>query len=174
MVWSRETSCGRETSKTRERLLPYLCGKGVDLGCGTDKLNSSALGVDRYPYHEVDFLSDVTKLDYFENNFFDYVYSSHTLEDIDDTKKTLKEWWRILRPGGFLILYLPHRSHYPNIGTPGSNPAHKHDFIPYDIIRIMPEVGRYKIVHKATYSEGNEYSFLLIIKKLGKERNKNV
>ena len=39
---------------------------------------------------------------------FDYLVSSHCLEHCPDTLRTLSEWHRVLRPGGHLILILPH------------------------------------------------------------------
>ena len=55
----------------------------------------------------------------------------------EHTQAVLREWWRVIRPGGHLVLYLPHKAHYPNIGQPGANPAHKHDFLPEDIVKAM-------------------------------------
>ena len=166
MVWHRETSQGSETSKTRERLLPYLFGKGLDLGCGSDKISKSALGVDWFTGPGVDFFADIRSLPFFETESFDFVYSSHALEDIEDTEKTLREWWRLVKRAGYLILYLPDKLLYPNIGQPGGNPAHKHDFVSGDIISIMAKIGNYMLKHDKIYSCTNEYSFLLVFQKL--------
>ena len=38
----------------------------------------------------------------------DYVFSSHCLEHIRDWRGTVAEFRRVLRPGGTLLLYLPH------------------------------------------------------------------
>lgn len=166
MVWDPKTSRGRETTKTRFRLQSYIYGEGVDLGCGCDKVNSKAIGVDKIAVPGVDFLSDVRKLNFFEDNSFDYVYSSHTLEDLEDTRAALVEWWRILKPQGFLILYLPNKNLYPNIGQPGANIAHKHDFVSSDITEIIGTIGGFSVEHEKLYGGGNEYSFLLIVRKI--------
>ena len=166
MVWDPKTSRGQETSKTRYRLQPYLHGKGADLGCGFDKISPQALGVDKIAVPGVDFVCNVTSLNFFEDEFFDFVYSSHTLEDIEDTRAALIEWWRILKPQGFLILYLPDKNLYPNIGQPGANIAHKHDFIPSDIIHILQTIGGFSVEQQKLYGGSNEYSFLLVVRKI--------
>ena len=43
-----------------------------------------------------------------ENGSYDFVLSSHNLEHFANPVKALKEWQRVLRPGGSLILVLPH------------------------------------------------------------------
>ena len=46
------------------------------------------------------------KLDY-ENSTFDIVIASDCLEHIDDDKKALKEWCRVLKNEGKLIIFVP-------------------------------------------------------------------
>ena len=43
----------------------------------------------------------------FPDNTFDVVVSSDSLEHIEDDSKALKEWLRILKPGGKLYLFVP-------------------------------------------------------------------
>ena len=45
----------------------------------------------------------------FPDNFADFVYSHHSLEhvNIGDVVPTLKEWWRILKPGGLVNINVP-------------------------------------------------------------------
>lgn len=38
---------------------------------------------------------------------YDFVFASHTLEHIVNPLKALKEWCRVLKPGGLLLLVLP-------------------------------------------------------------------
>jgi ADP-heptose:LPS heptosyltransferase len=101
----------------------------------------------------------------FADACMDFVYSSHTLEDQEDTVGTLREWWRVVKPGGYLILYLPHKDFYPNIGQPGANPAHKHDFLPVDVINVMRELGGWDLEVNQERNLGNEYSFLQVFRK---------
>lgn len=40
---------------------------------------------------------------------FDFVVSEHVLEHLGNPLKALREWGRVLKPGGKLFLFLPHR-----------------------------------------------------------------
>ena len=43
----------------------------------------------------------------FEDNTFDIVTSWHVIEHVDDVRATLNEWYRVVRPGGLLVLETP-------------------------------------------------------------------
>jgi SAM-dependent methyltransferase len=43
----------------------------------------------------------------FKNNSFDALIAADILEHMLDDDKTLSEWHRVLRPGGYLILFVP-------------------------------------------------------------------
>src|SRR6516165_1499209 len=107
-----------ETSKCRERLAPFCLGYGVDLGFGGDPITETAIRIDMpHPYartgsYEVQLGGDATKLHWFNDNVLDYVYSSHLLEDFEDTRTILLEWLRVLRPGGRLIVFCPDEQVY--------------------------------------------------------------
>jgi ADP-heptose:LPS heptosyltransferase/predicted SAM-dependent methyltransferase len=172
MVWRAEDPCGDETAKIRWELPQYTRGRGLDLGCGPSKAFPHFIGVDNYTDTQLfgiqmkpDVVCNVTKLDVFGSASMDFVYSSHCLEHVQDYKGALKEWWRVIRPGGHLCLYLPHKEHYPNIGTEGSNPDHKHDFMPADIVDAMREVGAWDLVRNEDRSEEREYSFFQVYRK---------
>lgn len=44
----------------------------------------------------------------FGNETVDTVHSSHVLEHVADDIATLREWFRVLRIGGYLIIFVPH------------------------------------------------------------------
>ncbi len=48
-----------------------------------------------------------------------------------DPKVALKNWWRVLKPGGYLIIYLPHRDLYEKKKNLPSrfNTNHTHFFL---------------------------------------------
>ena len=166
MTWSPQKSCGQEATKIRPRLKEYLIGNGLDLGCGPDKIHPEALGVDVAPFPGVNYVLDVRDLYPFKKQTFDYVFSSHTLEDLEDPLDALKEWSRVLKSGGLLILYLPHKDLYPNLGQEGSNPAHKNDFVEQTIIDFLGLIGKFRILVTERRDEENEYSFLIVARKL--------
>jgi hypothetical protein len=67
------------------------------------------------------------------------------------------------------VLYLPHRDLYPNIGTEGANPDHKHDFVPERHRGCAHGAGlrHFDVLVNEVRDEGNEYSFLLVMRKRG-------
>lgn len=109
-----------ETSKVRHLVIGYCNGHGCDIGFGGDKIKKEdCIGIDyANPYthtggDKVDIACDVIneKIPVADNTF-DYVYTSHLIEDFKDTKKGLEEFIRILKPGGNLILVFPDQKVY--------------------------------------------------------------
>lgn len=112
-----------------------LAQKGIDLGSGGDPISDNALSVDitdKPPYGgRVDRILDASKSLPFKDGEFDFVYSSHLLEDFDNPFIVLKEWLRILKPRGWLFLLVPHRTRYQeHCKANGTlpNQAHRHEF----------------------------------------------
>src|ERR1700732_884774 len=107
-----------ETAKFRGRLGPFCVGYGLDLGPGGDPITEAAIGVDlpnpysRAGHQPVQLGGDAARLHWFREGVLDYVYSSHLLEDFEDTKSVLIEWLRVLRSGGRLIIFCPDQQVY--------------------------------------------------------------
>jgi ADP-heptose:LPS heptosyltransferase/predicted SAM-dependent methyltransferase len=174
MVWRIDDPQGNEAAKVKHEVVRYTRGKVLDLGCGPSKAFPHFVGVDSGKDTElfgIDMKPDVvipdcTDLSHFESGIADAIFSSHLLEHIPDYRAALAEWWRVLRVGGHLCLYLPHRDLYPNVGTHGANPDHKHDFVPANIIDALVMAGAmFELQVNETRSEGLEYSFLLVLRK---------
>lgn len=49
---------------------------------------------------------DITDIQ-FPPETFDVVYCSHVLEHVPDDRKAMREFWRVLKPGGWAILNVP-------------------------------------------------------------------
>jgi predicted SAM-dependent methyltransferase len=112
MVWKIDNPQGNEAAKVKYEVVEYTRGRGLDLGCGPFKLYSHFTGVDNghhWGTQGADIVQDCETLDMFASQSCDFVFSSHLLEHIEDYKAALKEWWRVIKPGGHLILYLPHK-----------------------------------------------------------------
>jgi len=175
MVWRATDPEGNEAGKMLWELVPYTRGFGLDIGCGACKAFPHFLGVDN-KRDTVLFntqmapdlpVEDGCKLPMFADGACDFIFSSHMLEHVEDFKAALKEWWRIVKVGGHLCLYLPHKDFYPNIGQTGGNKDHKHDFVPQDILDAMDEVGAdWDCRRSEDRNEGGEYSFFQVFKKL--------
>lgn len=174
MVWRKDGPQCHEVAKIRWELVPYTRGRGLDLGCGPEKGFPHFRGIDSNVDEKMfgiaatgaDFIIPTCEvLEDFATGSQDFVFSSHLLEHIEDYRAALKEWWRVLKQGGHLCLYLPHKELYPNIGADGANPDHKHDFMPQDIVDAMLKIGGWDLVRNEDRNEGTEYSFFQVYRK---------
>lgn len=174
MVWRAEDPQGNEAAKVKFDIVPFVAASGLDLGCGPAKVFEHFIGIDSGIDTQLFGIAmkpdivvkDCARLAMFADGATETVFSSHTLEHIEDYQAALAEWWRLVSVGGHLILYLPHCDLYPRIGTPGSNPDHKHDFAPEDIVQAMTGIGcNWDLLVNETRSQGREYSFLQVYRK---------
>jgi SAM-dependent methyltransferase len=177
-----------ETSKAKKRRVmeeffkKYCNGLGLDIGYGGDLIVPNAEGWD-FEHGDARFLQGV------EDSKYDFVYSSHTLEHVDDAEESLFNWFRVIKPGGYLILYVPHRDLYEKKARLPSrfNSTHQRFFLidkealP-DTVGIIPLINRslknFEIIYCKECSEGHtitdpekhsdgEYSIEAVIRKTG-------
>lgn len=82
--------------------------KKLHLGCGYLRL-PGFVNIDTRDLPGVDVIAQVDKLARFEDNSVDLIYACHVLEHFPrrDTQRVLKEWYRVLKPGGSLRLSVP-------------------------------------------------------------------
>ncbi|MFT3748446.1 MAG: class I SAM-dependent methyltransferase [Agriterribacter sp.] len=112
-----DRSVGEEARKTFKEKLEsgffdkYMPGVGLDIG-GTGYIDNvlpilpGAIIVDLdYPGYDGETLP-------FKTNSQDYVYSSHCLEHISDYKNAIREWHRVTKENGFIIIAVPHKYLY--------------------------------------------------------------
>jgi ADP-heptose:LPS heptosyltransferase/predicted SAM-dependent methyltransferase len=173
MVWRATDPQGNEAAKCRYDLVPYLGTTCLDIGCGPHKVFPHFLGLDSGKDTRLfgiemkpDLVGDCERIPLFADGAFDTVFSSHTLEHIVDHQAALAEWWRLVKVGGHLILYLPHRDLYPNIGTEHGNPDHKHDFVNDDIrVAMVGAAADWTLLVDEKREQLQEYSFLQVYRK---------
>lgn len=179
----------KETSKARARrerqgFFDRFCqGAGLDIGYGGDLIVPTARGWDVED-------GDAQELPGVGPNSFDFVYSSHLLEHIQDPAKAVARWWDVVRPAGYLILYLPERDLFEKrTRLPSDFSAdHKHFFLldrddPPDTIGVLPLIHRMlrgaEIVYGTICNEGyrdpgsgshpeGEYSIEIVVAKQAK------
>lgn len=139
----------------------YVDGFGLDIGCGYDPLNAARSAEPGqffdFPLDVREYLKAGGKIGYaptaiplgwdmchghgdahllegIPNNTFDYVHSSHLLEHLEDPVAFLRRAFEVLKPGGFLLLLVPHRDRYENRRLLPSrwNEDHKSFWLPED------------------------------------------
>lgn len=87
--------------------LKYLHGAGLAIGAkgytnSTEPEITNAINLDLdYPDYDGITLP-------FADNSQDFVYSSHVLEHIEHVPETIREWFRVLKPGGYMFIVVPH------------------------------------------------------------------
>lgn len=112
----------------------YFAGDGLDIGGKPDPLS---LYVELFPLlnsvrtwdledGDAQFLESV------QDNSYDFVHSSHCLEHLHDPNQGLANWFRVIRPGGFLVVTVPDEDLYEQGVFPSThNKDHKWTFTIY-------------------------------------------
>ncbi len=142
----------------------------VELGCGGQKTVPHALGVDRIPKGEkiphldtvsvADVVSDADKPLPFGDMSKDTIIARHILEHLLDTVSTLKEWNRILKMGGRMIIAVPDEAVTSGIPL---NAEHCHAFTKESLKSVAELCGFQEVVSGAT---GNGISFVACFEKV--------
>lgn len=109
---------GTESSKSWEQkkqsgfFTKYMNGFGLEVGGRgyqqevPEPILDTAISVDLgYPGYNGIILP-------FPSDSFDYVYSSHVLEHIESRANVIREWHRVLKVGGHLVIVVPHQFLY--------------------------------------------------------------
>jgi len=109
-----------ETSKAKLRWVAsgeyqhWIEGKkGIDIGCGRmggydyDTIAPEPDCV----HHDYD-ICDAVTMDAYGVEEFDYVWASHILEHLNDPIKAICRWYNMVKPGGILVIAVPHRDLY--------------------------------------------------------------
>ena len=128
----------KECSKSLSRRLhdsnflnKYFSGDGIDIGGKPDPL---ILYKEFFPklksirtWDLED--GDAQFMESLEDNSVDFIHSSHCLEHLHDPYEGLKNWLRVVRPGGYLVITLPDEDLYEQGKFPSTfNADHKNTF----------------------------------------------
>lgn len=93
----------------------------------------------------------------------DTVFSSHTLEHMEDCHRALRAWFAAVKVGGYLIIVVPHLHLYERKWSLPShwNPDHKRFYTPAGLlmdIELALEPNSYRIRHMADHDEDFVYT----------------
>jgi hypothetical protein len=176
------------TRRVRERFFEKYCrGRGLDIGPDNDPITPY---VQTWTWDN----GDAVYMDGLPDEGYEFVYSSHVLEDVERSKLViaLRNWWRLVVRGGFLIVVVPHRDLYEKKKTLPSrwNEGHKvfwlmdrnerpdtYGILPmirasltdYELIRavVCDDGYVYNVSDPAIHAEG-EYSIEIVLRKARK------
>jgi len=97
-------------------------GRGIDIGCGSDPVTPDARPFDICH-------GDANEASKYVKEQFDFVYSSHCLEHMHDPCATILDWWKLVKPGGYLFILVPDEDLYEQGVFPSRfNDDHKATF----------------------------------------------
>jgi predicted SAM-dependent methyltransferase len=127
-----------------EKILPYCDGVGVDIGCGGRSPVEGQVRVDLDKDCQPDHIADAGKLP-FTTSKFDYLTASHCLEHLKNQRTALKEWVRVVKPGGYILIIVPDREWTANRGCGLQEPCgkmlmmHKQEYNLAEFLDVLSE-----------------------------------
>lgn len=153
----------------KPEFLDHMQGRGLDVGCGYfENENFDMDRLDINPYCEPDILDDV--LEWLPRPMtYDYILCSFILYELSDIFEALKGITYALKPGGHILIYEPHKDHYP-----------KSEITEEDIVELLSNLeGDFELIHSQKYGclydllefykkvdmDNDEYAFGLIAKR---------
>ena len=80
----------------------------LHLGCGK-RFIPGFVHIDAVDYPHIDHVSTIDHLSFIADESIELIYSCHVLEHFKrrEVMNVLKEWWRVLKPGGTLRISVP-------------------------------------------------------------------
>lgn len=143
----------------------YLGGKVIDIGCGTDLVVPHA-----EPFDLVH--GDANNIaSYRPEESYDCVHSSHCLEHMRDVPHALRQWYSLVKPGGFMIVVVPEENLYEQGIWPSIfNSDHKATFrldrptswspVSYDIRELASTLPDAEVINAELQDRGYDYHWI--------------
>ena len=89
--------------RLKEGFFDLFCGgQGLDIGAGGDAIMPDC---DVFELQN----GDAMFIDLYVKKQYDFVYASHVLEHMANPGVALRNWWKLVKTNGYLILYVPDR-----------------------------------------------------------------
>lgn len=141
----------------------YFSGRVLDIGCGEAPVTPRAVPFDR-PQGDANNI-----LDYLPPESFDCVHSSHALEHMRDVPKAFRDWWALVKPGGYMITVVPDEDLYEQGNWPSLfNSDHKATFrldrdtswspVSHDLRRLAEGLSNCTIIDARVQSDGYDHT----------------
>lgn len=171
-----------ETERYLSLTTHYCRGNGIDIGSGGKPVLSTAiqieLSVETYAWYNssnIPMFSPQWRGDNacsnlpFKDGVLDYVYSSHLIEDFLDWIPLIKEWWRVIKPLGFLVVLLPDKKLWGEAMLRGQPPncQHRHEGRVGELTEIFKGYSNAVVKEdRLTDLFPNDYSILFVAQKI--------
>jgi len=178
---------GNEASKTREMMGELeeniFKGDGIDIGCGLDPIMPTARAFDMDD-------GDANEITKYVGKQYDYVFSSHCLEHMNNPLNAIAEWWKLVKKDGHLIFTVPDEDLYEQGYFPSLfNDDHKYTFTiskrdswsskSYNILDLVKTLDSSELIkvelqdtgfkrshlYHSVYSRDNAYRYMNIVRK---------
>lgn len=150
--------------RSKEFFDKYLSGKVIDIGAGKDLVTPYA---ERFDLED----GDANVITQFRpKDSYDAVHSSHCLEHMHNPLSALKEWWEIIKPGGYLVVVVPDEDLYEQGIWPSVfNTDHKNTFrlrkadswspVSHDIEELVKQLPNATIISAERQDANYDYNF---------------
>lgn len=142
----------------------FFHGNGLDIGAGSCPVLPGVTVYDKSPSTSATargyttIAGDATNLFEIPDESFDFVHSSHCLEHMDWPAMALFNWWRVLKPGGHLIVVVPDEALYEKYTLPSRfNSDHKHLFSMEKLASLARGLRYAQIIRIQVNDEGFNY-----------------
>lgn len=169
---------GSETEKYRHLTAPLLRGVGIDIASQgacvvpwafsmdlpeEEFLHYSSGNPPKGPIH-IRGHGDNIPLD---SRSLDFVYSSHLLEDYLDWTPCLREWVRLLKPGGTLVVLIPEKGLWDEAIAGGQPPncAHNHEGRVGELSSYANDLGLDVVKDELTNCYPGDYTIIFVATK---------
>lgn len=152
----------------------------MDIGCGGEPVVPWAIALDlpsdqygvyhsgNAPERQIQFGGDARSLP-FKDGVLDFSFSSHLLEDFFDWDPILREWCRVLKRGGRLIILVPDKALWKAALDRGQPPncAHQHESHVGELSEYARVMGGLRVIEdRLTNLFDGDYTILFVAEKL--------
>ena len=153
------------------KVLPYLqTGLWADVGCGGHTVFPHMLTVDWF-HPDAQYKAPADALP-FEAESLDGVYGSHILEHLENPLGTIREWLRVVKPLGYVVVVHPDRRGTPARGSEHFDSQHKGEYTAEELYELVTCLEGVSVVNRdfeaLTIQPPFPWSFKLILRKHGR------
>ncbi len=144
-------------------VIGYCQGFGLDVGAGQRTLAPHLLTNDNAVLG-CDFSYEADNLK-FKDKYFDFVYASHIIEHMVDPLKAIREWIRVVKITGYIVIICPDKRFTPTLGNMQVDAQHKADYSYEQMRELIKLIDNVEIVSKNPNALPN-FSMLFVLRRI--------